>query len=169
VESILNSLELRRLEGHQAEPMSVVFSPDGKSALSSGWDHSIRLWDLKSGKELRQFVGHTETVWWAVFSPDGRRAVSASGTLPGFGLPASDCTVRIWDVASGKELRRLEGHERAVRSAVFSPDGRRVLSGGQDKTLRLWDVESGKEVRRFEGHTCHVLSVALSPDGHFGL
>jgi WD40 repeat protein len=169
-ELIMRSFEIRRMEGHQNTPMCVAFSPDGTQALSGGWDHSIRLWDLKTGKQLRQLFGHTATVWSVAFSSDGHRALSASGTLFGSDNAApSDCTIRLWDVDSGNELRRLEGHTKAVRGAVFLPDGQHVLSGGEDRTLRLWDLESGRELRRFEGHTNHVLAVAVSPDGRFGL
>lgn len=56
-----------------------------------------------------------------------------------------------------------------VGSAVFSPDGHRLLSGNMDKIVRLWDRDTGKEVRRFEGHTGVVVSVAFSPDGRHAL
>ncbi len=52
---------------------------------------------------------------------------------------------------------------------AFTPDGRRLLTGGEDRTLRLWDVASGKELRRFVGHTHRVWSVACSPDGRYAL
>lgn len=168
VEAILRRFELRRFEGHRQTVMSVALSPDGRHALSSGHDHTIRLWDLETGQEVRRFEGHTECVWCVVFSPDGRRALSGSGTHFAFGQ-VKDPTVRLWDVATGKELRRLPGHTKAVRGVAFSPDGRRALSGGEDWTLRLWDLESGQELRRFQGHTNHILSVAVSPDGRYGL
>jgi mono/diheme cytochrome c family protein len=56
------------------------------------------------------------------------------------------------------------GHTEAVLCLAFAPDGRRAVSGSQDKTLRLWDVASGKELRRFEGHTDAVTCVAFMPD-----
>ena len=82
------------------------------------------------------------------FSPDGALALSASGE---FGL--SDNTLRLWEVASGRELRRFEGHTDEVLACAFSPDGALALSASRDRTLRLWEVASGRELRRFEGHT----------------
>src|SRR5208282_2958308 len=78
---------------------------------------------------------------------------------------SDDTTVRLWDLASGKELRRLEGDTYRVGSVAVSPDGRSLASGSWDKTIRLWDLASGKELRRLEGHTDTVYSVAFAPDG----
>jgi WD40 repeat protein len=93
------------------------------------------------------------------FSPDGSYALSGS----------LDTTLRLWDVATGKEIRSFAGHTYAVNSVVFSPDGKYALSGSGDSTLRLWDVATGKEIRSFAGHTDSVRSVAFSPDGRYAL
>jgi WD40 repeat protein len=83
-------------------------------------------------------------------SSDGRFLASAS----------LDKTVRLWDIASGRTLHRLDGHTNHVISVALSPDGKFVASGSDDKTARIWDVDSGREVQRFDGR-----AVSFTPDG----
>ena len=57
-----------------------------------------------------------------------------------------DTVIRLWDVATGKQIRTLTGHKRRVSSLAFFPDGKKLASSSVDKTVRLWDVASGKEI-----------------------
>jgi WD40 repeat protein len=76
-----------------------------------------------------------------------------------------DKTVRLWDLATGRELQRLEGHTREVYTVAFAPDGRRAVSGGNDRTVRLWLLDVGKELRCCTGHANAVIRAAFTSDG----
>src|SRR5206468_1205333 len=79
-----------------------------------------------------------------------------------------DHTSRLWEVATGKEIRRFKDPATA-HSVAFSPDGKNVLTGSSDGTSRLWETATGKEIRRFEGHSSFVDAVAFSGDGQYVL
>jgi RNA polymerase sigma factor (sigma-70 family) len=107
-----------------------------------------------------RFEGHTDGVMVVAFSPDGKQVLSG-GACYGDGDP----TVRLWEVATGKELRKLEGHTGGVYSLGFLPGGKKAVSGGAEGTIRIWDLETGKELKRLEGHEGTVYGLAVSPDG----
>jgi WD40 repeat protein len=163
--------EQRCFAGHAGGVDSVVFTTDGLGALAGCSDGTVRLYDLDRGRERRRFVGHELTVWSVAACPGGVRAISSGGGIKGLHDPksVSDCVLRIWDLQTGAELRRLEGHRDVVYSVACSPDGLHALSGSEDETLRLWDMRTGKEERRLEGHTTGVRCVSLAPDGRRAL
>jgi hypothetical protein len=72
----------------------------------------------------------------------------------------------LWDVQTGRELRRFRGPlPHSISSVAFTADSRLGLIGSEDGTARLWDLATGKEIRRFEGHGNNVNSVPVRPDG----
>ncbi|HEX7735546.1 MAG TPA: WD40 repeat domain-containing protein [Ktedonobacteraceae bacterium] len=103
---------------------------------------------------LRTLTGHRDPVLSVAFSPDGQTLASGSW----------DNTIKLWNLATGKELRTFTGHRDPVLSVAFSPDGQTLASGGL-KDIKLWNLATGKELRALTGHTNHVDSVAFSPDG----
>ena len=109
--------------------------------------------------EIVPQLGHSGELISVAFSPGGKTALSGS----------DDKTLRLWDLASGREIRRFAGHSDKVTSVAIAPDGKTALSGSADNTLRLWDLASGREIRKFLGHSEGVDSVAISPDGKTAL
>ena len=82
--------------------------------------------------------------------------------------------VRLWEIESGRELRRFAGHVNAIISVAFAPDGRRLLSGSSryqtpDRVVRVWEIDSGEELNRFGASEESVGCIAFSPDGQFAL
>jgi WD40 repeat protein len=129
--------ELRHFEGHNGPVVCLAVSADGKRAVSGSDDGTVRLWDLESGHEVQLFG--------AQHTPSGV-ALSADGRLM---LAACHNAVPVWEVESGRELRRLVVTGGTVHGATFTPDGRHVQSWGPgtgQNEFILWEVATGRKV-----------------------
>ena len=121
----------------------------------------VGLWDSyrTCPPPLNSFAVHRGGVRSAAFSPNGKTALTGG----------VDGTVKLWEVATGRELQSFASHQGSVLNVGFSPDGKVALSGGVDGTVKVWEVASGRELRSFVGHRVGVRSVAFSPDGKVAL
>ncbi|HET6648453.1 MAG TPA: caspase family protein [Pyrinomonadaceae bacterium] len=104
--------------------------------------------------ELVIQTGHSSRVNCAVFAPDRRWLASGS----------ADNSIRLWDVASGSELRALIGHNNWIKSLAISRNADMLASGSNDRTVKLWDVSSGRERFTLSGHGGPIEVVVFSPD-----
>lgn len=146
--------ELGALKGHTSVVTSVAFSPDGKLAASASSDSSIRLWDVNTGKQLKSFE-HLSAQSIA-FSPDGRTLISG-----GFG------PIKIWEIASGRELSSIIVSSITLNSIALSPDGTLLAVGDWAKptTVKLYDVRTGRLIHYLAGHSDEVFCVVFDPAG----
>src|SRR5204863_400674 len=78
---------------------------------------------------------------------------------------SNDCTMRIWNVATGQAEQTFEDHLDRIESVAFSPGGNKVASGSIDRTVRIWNITTGQAERTLEGHSGEVASIPLWPDG----
>jgi WD40 repeat protein/tRNA A-37 threonylcarbamoyl transferase component Bud32 len=164
--------KLVEAEGRLDRITAIDYSPDGKQLLivGDGKEDSVLALDADSLETLRSYRGHTQAVLCGKYSRDGRWIITGS----------DDNTARIWDAATGqlREWRpnpetnielKLAAHTSGVSAVAFTPDGRRVLTGGKDMTAKLWDAQTGKEILTLTGQTGEITSVAVSPDGRYFL
>jgi len=115
---------LHRLTGHKRIVWSVKFSPDGIQLASASFDFTMKLWNVADGKLVWDNKAHKETVVDIGFSHDGKLLASTS----------DDKTIKIWNVAERKLVKTMKVAEH-VQAVAFSPDDKRILTGGRDKPL----------------------------------
>jgi len=186
--------EVRVLRGHSGAVLSAAFSPDGKRVLTVGegrtysftpaegyhpgglnvdtWEACAgRIWDAATGKEvaaLKWPKGANGVARRAAFSPDGRWVVTAGWRYFVMTFsPAKNCGIpRVWDAATGKEVRLLESPQGVgVSTFAFSPDSGRLVMVGDDHTVSVWELNAGKKLATLRGHEGPILAAAYSPDG----
>lgn len=127
-------------------------------AVTTGIFSLLNLRSSASQTEKPELIlqnGHNQRSDGLAFSPDGNSLASAS----------TDSTIRIWDAATGNELRVLRGHAVAVRTVSFSADGKLLASGDAAGKVKIWDVATGREQAEFAGHKGRVNATAFSRDG----
>jgi WD40 repeat protein len=123
----------------------------------------LKLWELPSGRFIRDLSGHSESVRATVFTPDGRWIVSAGGDPPGFENRKPDYSIRIWDPKTGREIRRLQGHEKLVESLDMSRDGSLLTSASFDGTIKVWDFHTGKLLRTISDLNTSMYASRFNP------
>lgn len=148
------------LVGHGGWITSIATTTENQNLiLSSSRDKSIIVWELTRdddnyGYAKRSLRGHNHFVSDVVISSDGQFALSGSW----------DCTLRLWEIATGKCTKRFVGHTGDVLSVAFSADNRQIVSGARDRSIKLWNtLGECKYTIQEEGHTEWVSCVRFSP------
>jgi WD40 repeat protein len=156
LQSAAQITETREITGAVLGPVS--YSPDGKT-LAVGIGSAVSLRDAQSLEEFtppRRLEGHTGQVFTLAWTPDG--TLLASGA-------SNENSIRIWNVADGRQVRVLNGHSDWIRAVAFSPDGKLLASGSIDTTIKIWDVSTGDLLNTLRGHAGFISTIAFAPDG----
>jgi WD40 repeat protein len=142
-------------------------SPDGKTLAVGGAEGTISLWDIRSWEPIATLTGHPATtegraahtadaISGLAFSPDGQMLASTGG----------DLKVRLWNVATGREVACLKGHTDSIWTVAFAPDGKTLATCSRDGTVKLWNLTVQAEAATLKGHQGQVVAVAFAPDGN---
>jgi hypothetical protein len=135
------NLETRQVQppllvGHSRGPECVAFDPDGALLATGGHDRTVILWDVAAGKKLKTLY-HDNLVQGVAFSADGKILASCDGL---YNRPEEPGAVKLWDVATRKELLTLPPHPGCVYGVAFSPRDNILATACADGHIRLWDV-----------------------------
>ena len=185
----------RTLRGHTGYIGRVAWAPDGSLLASPSADHTVRIWDARSGRHAHTISRHKDGLRAAAFDRHGQ--ILASGS--------DDGTVRLWEVGSWRSLKSISmprcqslafsprddilaasgegrtaifeipggkirhefpGQASFVPCVAFDLTGSRLAVAGYGGLLQVWSVEDGRLLTTLTGHVGNVLSVAFSPDGY---
>lgn len=148
--------QLQRWHGHQRDVHSAAFSRNGQFAATGDAFGQVRVWSVADGTIVRtlKLPSTNDTAFDIAFSPDDTLLVIAS----------SNGDASLWNLATGEQVRLLDGHAASVTSVVFSADGTQILTGSDDSSALLWETGTGAILGSFGGHTEGVTDVAFAPN-----
>ncbi len=128
------------LQSHRRRTTGIVFSPDGSLLATSSEDGNATIIEVATGEVIHNLRGH-DSVHSICFSPDGRRVVTGGSRKD---------AVKIWDVANGQEVFKIESENSLFRSVCFSPDGNSIAARSSGRLYHLWHAPPMDQIEQQE-------------------
>ena len=158
-------IELRKINGRAGKINSAYFNKNGTNVLISTQFDNVKIINTIDSKTIQEYKGHEGDVNTAKYNSDESRIVSAS----------DDNTAIIWDVNTGEKIKTLKSrrlfwiyfkkaHTAEINDAIFSPDGKTIITAGNDNLIIYWNAEDGKIIHKVEAHKDRINSLEFSPD-----
>jgi WD40 repeat protein len=186
-----NTCAAIKLEGHIGAVSSVAFGSDAERVITVSADDTARLWEARTGRLLSKLIGQQGPLTDVAVSPDGEFAATASAdgstriwqldaTSPRRVLVGSraivapvgtrvltwnDTSAALWDIDNGREIAKLGEQTQKINDALFSSDGKLLLTVDEAGAARVWDPENGKRLHEFRADAIPLSHGALSRDG----
>jgi len=147
--------QIHRCIGYLDYVDSFVVSADGQTLIINSTKPKITLWNLNTGQQVGTIDGQDEHCilrglsTWSNFNhsllvcSDGARSLS------------------IWNLETGQLVQKLTKHTEEILCGTISPDGRILISSGQDRKIIVWDVDAGEELYTIHGHSDYITSVVF--------
>jgi WD40 repeat protein/uncharacterized caspase-like protein len=194
---VADGREVRAWPAHFFATGTLIYSPDGRTLTTGGGDQTVKQWDVTTGTQLKLLAGRSDPVAYLTVSGDGRtmassrhdapvklwrlgsstdlRTIVHKGVVISLALDdtgrllatGSGGTIKLWDTATGQELRTLEAHASPTHALAMSGDGRLVASGAYEPVVKLWDAATGRELHALNAHADEgrIEVLRLSRDG----
>ncbi|MCP4108967.1 MAG: WD40 repeat domain-containing protein [Desulfobacteraceae bacterium] len=182
--------QLAVMRGHGAGVKNAAFSPNGRYLVTASWDNTARLWEVNTGKQIYIMQGHESLLLYSAFSPDGSHIVTASSdntariweTATGKQIHLlGNIDKRIIESVESFKERMYDPdgplfqdyrmitdmHTDNINCAVFSSDGKSVLTASDDNTARIWDTNTGKQLAVLKGHKNSIHHAGFTSDGQY--
>ncbi len=143
---------------HERQLFRAQFSPDGKFIAAGGQDKLVHVWELENDRK-NTLNAHKTWVASLAFHPKGQHLFTADY----LGI------IHCWNYQEdGKPQWTIpNADQNNVRALAFTPDGKYLVSGGDDAIIKVWDPTNGKPITQLKGHTECIFSLTISPDGKY--
>ena len=158
--------EIATFTGHTDRVSAVAFSADGETLATGSYDQTVRLWNVASAREMAVLTGHESHILMVGFSPDGRSVVSGSHLNGSGDVESAGNAIRVWDLASRRQVDSFGGPVGRVQQLAFSPDGNFIATKVPNGShITVWDVASARRVATLTRPQTPIRTPVFSPDG----